>query len=298
MAQDLRGRGYRVRPITAPRLLLDPAEANGSDVARYAHTSVESDLLAAALAGVDVVINAAGLATPDAAGTSELYGANALLPAVVVEASRRAGVARVIHLSSAAVQGRREVLDETLVADPFSPYSRSKALGERAALFSARNGSTDLIIVRATSVQGHNRPTTRSLQRVARSLLASVAAPGRQPTVVSSLGSLVELVHTVGTNREPMPDVVLQPWEGLSTREVLRVAGDREPVVLPRWLCVCLLTVGRALGFVVPDLAGVVRRVELMWIGQAQIPGHFAVQAGPDPTEILRVLRPSPERQQ
>ena len=143
-------------------------------------------------------MNAAGLVSPDSAADDALFGANVLLPLVILRAAERAQAARVIHLSSAAVQGRRGVLDESAATSPFSPYSRSKALGE-AALLSyvakvAGVQSPEVVIVRATSVQGVGRATTRQLRRLARSPMASVARPGDRPTVVSSLQGLVEFV--------------------------------------------------------------------------------------------------------
>lgn len=275
IADDLRGRGLEVVSVPAPRVRLDPASVDGSHVAAVAMLDPSVTSLSSLLAGVDVVVNAAGLATPDAAASAELYGANALLPAIIGAAARAAGVSRLVHLSSAAVQGRRAVLDETAETAPFSPYSRSKALGESALLtMAAEHGpgvDTDFIIVRATSVQGPGRGTTDSLRRIARSPLASVAAPGTQPTVVSSLTGLVASVHKVGVGQAMLPAIVLQPWDGLTVSDVLRLFGDREPRRLPVWMCRTVVVVARALGYVVPELAAVARRLELMWFGQRQV---------------------------
>lgn len=271
---SLQSRGVEVTPLSAPRLLMSPT-SDGREVAAWAATAPETGQLAFAFSDIDVVINAAGLATPDASDTPALRGANALLPAVVYEAADRAGVTRVIHLSSAAVQGRRPVLDESITVAPFSPYSRSKALGERAALAAARFGSSELVILRATSVQGSGRPTTASLLRVARSPLASVAKPGTQPTVVSSIEALTDFVYMVGTFEGACSQIALQPWEGLSVSDVIRLAGDREPHMLPRSFCIAILAAGRLMGGLVPELAGLVRRVELLWLGQRQESSRF-----------------------
>jgi len=294
IADDLRGRGLEVVSVPAPRVRLDPASVDGSGVASVAMLDPSVTSLSSRLAGVDVVVNAAGLATPDAPASAELYGANALLPAIIGSAARAAGVPRLVHLSSAAVQGRRAVLDETSETAPFSPYSRSKALGESALLSMAAEygpgAGTDLIIVRATSVQGPGRGTTDSLRRIARSPLASVAAPGNQPTVVSSLPGLVTFVRRVGTCSSPLPPILLQPWEGLSTSEVIRLAGGREPWLLPGWLCTMVLGVGRLIGHGIPEVAGLVRRVELMWHGQRQAPGSLEVEADQSAVMLRRVL--------
>ena len=206
LAYHLEECGYEVVGLHAPRLELDPAINDGALIAARACSEESVSTLAASLQGVDVVVNAAGLAAPDAAATSEVYGANALLPGVVAHAAATAGVTRMIHLSSAAVQGRRQVLDETPEVSPFSPYSRSKALGEQSLFASAEAlPYLDVLTIRATSVQGRGRSTTESLRRVARSTIASVAAPGTQPTVVSSLAGLVDFVGRAGSSRHDLP---------------------------------------------------------------------------------------------
>lgn len=271
LLRHLSGLGYQVRPVSAPRLLLDP-ETNDLDTLReIAESSNALPALTSALCGADVVINAAGLATPDSAGGDALYGANALLPSVFAGAAIRAGVHRIIHISSAAVQGRRRVLDETIEAAPFSFYSHSKALGERAFLYSFSNkAEAQRVVVRATSVQGPGRATTQSLVRIAQSPIASVAAPGSQPTTVSTIDGLVEFITKVGQSPEVLWPILLQPWEGYTADDVLQMAGGTAPRRLPRWFCTTLLLVARVVGRVVPEIAGAARRLELMWMGQAQ----------------------------
>lgn len=263
--------GLAVLRVSAPRLSLDPAVADPDTVADAAHSSPETSALTGAFAGADVVVNAAGLATPDGVDDSALLGANALLPAVILHAASAAKVTRVLHLSSAAVQGNRRVLDESSDVQPFSPYSRSKAIGERAFLAVAnQRPSVDATVIRATSVQGRDRGTTASLKRVARSPLASVASPGSQPTVVSSIDGLADFVVRVATSTRPLGSIMLQPWEGFSARDVLYSARGSEPRRIPRWMCSTILACARAVSRVVPELAGPARRVELMWMGQEQ----------------------------
>ena len=272
----LRKTGADVLCVTAPRVELDPSSADGGAVATIADRHAATAPLAHQLAHIDVVINAAGLALPGGTATKELYGANALLPAIVAHASIRADASRVIHLSSAAVQGQRALLDTSPDTEPFSAYSRSKALGEKAIL-SISNGHrteglpTDLIIIRATSVQGPGRRTTEQLRRIASSPLASVAAPGSHPTVVSSVEGLVDFTLSVGLHQGQFPSILLQPWEGLTVSEVLQLAGGRAPRQLPYGFCRVLLALGKVAARVVPEVVGVVRRLELMWFGQAQV---------------------------
>ncbi|MFB8189653.1 NAD-dependent epimerase/dehydratase family protein [Microbacterium sp. NPDC055988] len=288
VADKLVAEGFPVLRLAGPRVTLSPDVDSPHTIAALAHDDVAVGALAQQLEGTDVVINAAGMASPDAVADDALYGANALLPALVRSAASRAGVQRVVHISSAAVQGRRPILDETAEAAPFSPYSRSKALGERA--FLASLDDVQAIVVRATSVQGSSRGTTRSLRRIAASSLASVAGDGSQPTVVSSIDGLAGYIAHVGSTAAAVRPIMLQPWEGCSAEEILRAAGGKAPRRLPRWVCEAVLVLARAGGRVVPEIAGAGRRLELMWLGQSQIDSPDGYRSIPK-SRLLEILR-------
>ncbi|MBD7995471.1 NAD-dependent epimerase/dehydratase family protein [Arthrobacter sp. Sa2CUA1] len=285
--------GITVRQVKAPRLSARSTDAAGLLAEAAALTDQAMDL-AGALAGADVVINAAGLATPSGADSPELRGANALLPVLVADAADTAGVRRFVHLSSAAVQGHRPCLDESSSVEPFSAYSRSKALGEQA--LSARvPGHCSVITIRATSVQGPARDTTAKLVRIAASPLASVAGRGDSPSPVSSVDALTSFVLLAGAQPEPVPALVLQPWEGATAAGVLEAAGGRQPFRLPVWFCRGSLKAGYAVSALLGErLHGPLRRVEMMWFGQRQEPG-WAEATGNVPTphveEVLREAR-------
>lgn len=294
VVDHLKSNGVEVVPIVAPRVTLDRTSTDPQVVASAAEGHAATDAMARSLLGVDVVVNAAGMAVPDGEASPSLYGANGLLPAIIAHAAMRAGVGRCIHLSSAAVQGTRPTLDASTEVRPFSPYSKSKALGEFALLAAGMSRletfkETDLILIRATSVQGHGRRTTENLRRVARSPLASVAAPGDYPTVVSSLDGLVDFVECVGESKEAMPQILLQPWEGLSVLDVMALAGGRRPAVLPTWICRSILRFGHILSRILPRVVGPLRRLELMWFGQAQ-DLNSPIGVSSNRTHIQRVL--------
>lgn len=273
LALELRNRGHTVVEVSAPRVELAPSSTTSTLIEGVSAETTLVESLVHQFRGVDVVVNAAGLALPDSAPTPSLFGANALLPVLIANAAIRSEVPKMIHLSSAAVQGRCDVLDESPSVSPFSPYSRSKALGEAALLSCASTFMgrwPELIIVRATSVQGQGRSTTRTLVRFASSALASVAKPGDRPTVVSSVRGLVEFLAEIGDYRGSIPTIVLQPWEGLTTSEVLEAAGSRSPIQLPLKFCQTVIALGYAIGARIAFVAGLTRRVELMWMGQRQ----------------------------
>lgn len=284
----LAGAGEEALPVRAPRVtsaartpleLLADADRQGAVV----------DLLARELAGSAVVVNAAGAAAPRSPESLQLTGANALLPVLIARACAAAGVPRFVHLSSAAVQGHRPVLDESPDTAPFSPYSRSKALGERA-LRMIPPGESEIVSIRATSVQGIERPTTAALARLAASPLASVASPGTAPSPVASVDALAELVRTVGSHEGQLPQIVLQPWEGMTVRTVLEATGGT-PLVLPRSLCRVILRTGYTVSALLGErLHGSVRRVELMWFGQDQVAGWTAEEGVVLPSRVSSIL--------
>jgi len=285
----LTARGITVRYVKAPRLTAVSTDAAGilAEATRLENERLD---LAGALAGADVVINAAGLATPSGADSPALRGANALLPVLVADAADAAGVRRFVHLSSAAVQGHRAFLDESSYVQPFSAYSRSKALGEDA-LAARSQKDCSVVTIRATSVQGPGRQTTLTLVRVAATPLASVAGRGEAPTPVSSVHALTEFTAAVASYDGEVPPVVLQPWEGATVADVLRAAGGREPKRLPRWFCKASLKAGYAVSALLRErFHGPLRRLEMMWFGQRQEPG-WAEAAGKVPApQVVQVL--------
>ncbi|MCC3280885.1 NAD-dependent epimerase/dehydratase family protein [Arthrobacter caoxuetaonis] len=289
LQSTLASRGITVRYLKAPRLTAVSTDAAGI-LAEAAVLENERLDLAGALAGAEVVINAAGLATPSGTDSPALRGANALLPVLVADAADAAGVRRFVHLSSAAVQGHRPFLDESSYVQPFSAYSRSKALGE-AALAARTQKNCGVVTIRATSVQGPERQTTLTLVRVAASPLASVAGRGEAPTPVSSVHALTEFTATVASYDGEVPSVVLQPWEGATVADVLRAAGGREPKRLPRWFCRASLKAGYAVSSLLGErFHGPLRRLEMMWFGQRQEPG-WAEAAGKVPApRVAQVL--------
>lgn len=293
LAHHLTSDHETVRALRAPRLTSSPA-AGVDELVAEALVSPWVERLANDLRESETVVLAAGLATPDAPTSTHLSGANALLPGVVAQACARAGVGRFIHLSSAAVQGRRRVLDESAALQPFSPYSCSKALGEQVLARLAQDLPLAQVVVRATSVQGRDRPTTVALRRVAASPLASVAGEGSAPSAVSSVNALCALVAAVGRFGGELPPVVLQPWEGWTVAEVLRAAGGREPRHLPiSWCRTALFLGGVASRLSGRRLDGALRRAEVMWFGQ-QVEGSWARSSGFEaPDALAAILRGS-----
>lgn len=260
----LKRRGVEVSVMRAPRL--PPVSPD------QAHAAVESALgdhaeLQQVLRVHDAVVNAAGAADASSADVGGLTAANSVLPAVLARIAFDAGVGRFVHVSSAAVQGRVPVLDETPVRKPFSAYSRSKALAEELL---EKAGDPRVVIYRPPSVHGPDRRITRVLTRVAASPLSSVSAPGTGPTPQSHIDNVADAIAYLATCQDPPPPVVIHPWEGLSTEQFMEILGGRPPRMLWAWLTGKTTRVLGVAGVFIPFLAANARRLDMMWHGQAQ----------------------------
>jgi nucleoside-diphosphate-sugar epimerase len=278
VAGALEAAGATVLRLSAPRLTSD-GEGPASLVGEAMASTAEIAALAAAIGAADVVVNAAGMADAVSDQAAAMLGANALLPRVVREAAVAAGADRFVHISSAAVQGRRDPIDETLAVEPFSLYTRSKAWGEQTLA-----DCPETVIFRPTSVHGVERSVSRSVAKLARSPLASVAGDGSSPTpqvLVENVGSAVAFV---ALHEGTVPPIVLQPWEGLTTATLIEVLGGRRarriPMTMARGLVSALRRAPAA------KVAANVRRLEMLWFGQGQVDGWLSTSDWRAPSGI------------
>jgi len=271
----LEQKGLNVKIVHAPRLTLRdgmqqsclPPEAFGA----------ETVTLSQHLIGSLVVINAAG--NPDASShdLGLLLGPNAALPVLISRASDLAKVKRFIHVSSAAVQGNHAVLDNSFNLFPFSPYSQSKAFGE-VWLLSEQQKTTEVTIYRPPGVHGVNRTVTERIRTLASSPFSSVAGTGSSKTPQALLENVGDAIAFLATTCEMPRQIVHHPWEGLSSADLLRCLGNREPHHLPHWLARslinCVKLAERPLRFIAPNR----RRLELLWFGQGVAPSWLEQQ--------------------
>jgi uncharacterized protein YbjT (DUF2867 family) len=172
------------------------------------------------------------------------------------------------------VQGGR-ILDETARTAPFSPYSRSKALGERLLLAEPAAGQ---VIYRPTWVHDAGRPQTRALVRLARSPVACVAGDGTAATPQVLVCDVADSVARLALAAGPVPPIVLQPPNGMTTGLLLRLLGGRDPRHIPdRGARVMARAVGGC-GRLGQRANAVARRVEMLLFGRGQVPGWLAAQ--------------------
>ena len=264
VTQVLEQKGFPVKRVRAPRLPgMMPAEA-----LRYIESeSPELAELTSQLQDVDVVVNAAG--DPDASSTNvaALVAANGVLPGLIAAASVRAGVGRIVHVSSAAVQGRLPMLDDSDTVDPGSYYSRSKLLGEQMML---RFSGGTAVTYRPSSVHGIDRRITRVVARIASGPLATVASPGVAPSPQALINNVAEAVAFLATTTLTPPAVVTHPWEGLTTSDVMELLGGRAPRGVPEQFARAIVGTLALAGSAVPRLTATARRVDMLWFGQRQ----------------------------
>ena len=280
VTSECRRRGHAVSPVRAPRIRANTSREHVTESlveGWIRRNPAQCDAMCGALSGADVVVHAAGLAAPDSNDAPSLFGANAVLPGVVASLSAAVGARRLVHVSSAAVQGRRTPLDESRELAPLSAYALSKAAGETAVQSMQLERPQEVVVYRPTSVQACSRQTTRRLVAFATRRFVPIAGDGELPVPVCTIDSVAAAVAHLVTAPAVYP-IVLHPWEGMTTRLLLEAFGDDPAFVsVPRFATSVGARVSGVLGVAAPRLAGSVRRLELLLMGQRQ--SAIALQA-------------------
>ena len=162
--------------------------ARGATVVRG--EGYDEDALAQGMEGCAVVYNVAGVNSLCVQDPRPMQRLNVDGAAAAVRAAARAGVARLVHTSSAATIGEPPGTVGTERTPHrgwyLSTYERTKTEGERAAVAAARVVGQDLVLVNPSSVQGPGRAGG-----TARFLLAFL--DGRLKVFVPTTISLVDI---------------------------------------------------------------------------------------------------------
>ncbi|HJU85792.1 MAG TPA: NAD-dependent epimerase/dehydratase family protein [Gemmatimonadota bacterium] len=153
-----------VRPGTDPtRLARKGAECVVGDLTDPAS-------LARAVDGCGIVYHVAAVTTRRSVSNQDYEAVNVRGSADLATAAGRAGVRRLVHVSSCGVYGYRNRFpaDEEAPLHPDTPYRISKARGERAVLESARRSGLPVVVARISSIYGSGAknwvPICRSIQ--------------------------------------------------------------------------------------------------------------------------------------
>lgn len=154
-------RGFIGQALSA-RLLADGWEVAGVDLAEgdIAQPGPWQD----AAAGADVVIHTAAVVSMRGDDPRAVWRVNALGTANALEAARRAGASRFVHLSSVTVFGFRfpDGVDESYPCEPNGvPYVDTKIASEALVLRAHAAGEIDCTVIRPGDVYGPgSRPWT------------------------------------------------------------------------------------------------------------------------------------------
>jgi len=155
----LLARGDEVVGLARSDAAATALQARGVQVVRGEGYDV--DALARGMQGCQVAFNVAGVNTLCVEDPRPMERMNVDGAAAAVRAAARAGIARLVHTSSAATIGEPPgaVGTEQTVHRGWylSTYERTKTEGERAALATARELGQDLVLVNPSSVQGPGR---------------------------------------------------------------------------------------------------------------------------------------------
>ena len=188
LVDSLRGRDDDVIALARSEASEAALERRGARVVRG--DILDAEVLTRGMEGCDTVYHVAGINTLCVEDPSAMLRANIEGPAVVIRAAAQAGVARVVHTSSAATLGEPEGSignEDTPHRGWFlSTYERSKTEGEKVAFETGRQEGVEVVSVNPSSVQGPGRAGG-----TARFLLAFL--DGRLKLFVNTHVSLIDI---------------------------------------------------------------------------------------------------------
>jgi nucleoside-diphosphate-sugar epimerase len=242
------------------------------------------------------VVNAAGCADSESMDERTLTLANTVLPTLIATLTARAKTPRLVHVSSSAVQGRLDPLDETKAFQPISPYSRTKAEAERLLLEGIVERPNELAIYRPTSVQGSDRRITKALVRLAMKPIIPIVGHGEAPLPICLLENVARGIVHVALMGAPCEGIFLQTSEDMTTRLLLEAFGFSPRLIsLPR---PAVRAGHRAIRTVIkgsPRWEVKLRRLELLAFGQG-VEGTALAKCGFSPTGGFEAYRELAER--
>lgn len=223
--------GHRVRllardPLAVPRVLR-PLGVDLAAVEVVTGTATDADRVAEAVRGADAVLHAAAVYSFDRRRLQELRRTNVIATETVLEQARRAGVGRIVHVSSFVALGGSVVHENSPVATSSETYAASKAAAETIA---REHGA---VISYPPALLGPHDPRlgdqTARLRATLRGLMPIWPTGGFPLGDVRDTAALHARLLTGGPRR------CFGPGRFVSTRDYLRtlreVTGRRLPVV-------------------------------------------------------------------
>jgi dihydroflavonol-4-reductase len=239
LVERLRERGDEVVGLARSDDAQAALERRGARVVRG--DLFDGEALVRGMDGCETVFHVAGVNSLCLEDPTPMVRVNVQGPPAVVRAAARAGVARVVHTSSAATIGEPEGSlgreDTPHRGWYLSVYERSKTDGEQAVLEAARAEGMEVVCVNPSSVQGPGRAGG-----TARLLLAFL--DGRLKLFVDTNVCIVDIRdcadgHILAAERGVPGERYILNGVNLSVADALRlgaeVAGvERKPRLVPR----------------------------------------------------------------
>lgn len=166
----------------------------------FEHVELDSNGLPPAelLAGCRAVINAAGVVQ----GTDiELETANVALPQRIARAAKAAGVSKLVQVSSFAIFGAAEYIDNATEESPINAYGRTKAAADMHLLKHA-NGDFAVECLRLPFMFSATRPALLDplLRLASRLRMLPTASHPVQRSMITYAGAARQLAHCAKTS--------------------------------------------------------------------------------------------------
>ncbi len=181
--------------------------------------------------GVDAVVHLAGIAHSEGVADQVYEQVNHQRTAELAGACARAGVSRLVFVSSIKAQTgatSTRVLDETDRAEPVDAYGRSKLAAERAIAASG----VAFTILRPVLIYGSGvKGNLASLDRIARLPLPLPFGAMTNRRSLCALTGLIEAIELVATSEHAVGQTL--------------IAADREPIALPALISAIRRGLGR-----------------------------------------------------
>ena len=194
------------------------------------------------LHGVDAVVHLAGLAHTRGLPEATWMQVNGYATEALAVAARRAGVRRLVLMSSVRAQSgptASDALTEDRPAEPTDAAGRSKLRGEIGVQGVLGSGATDYVILRPVLIYGHGATGNMSfLARLARSRLPLPlgALTGKRSllSLANACDAILHVLDRPTASRQTF--LVADPGPALDVREMLlamRAGLERSPTLVP-----------------------------------------------------------------
>ena len=238
LAHSLARRGHRVRALVRPasRDRAEPLAETGVEVAFGDLTDAGS--LPPACTGIDVVYHIAATYRTAGQRDAAYRAVNAEGTRALLDAARRAGVARFVHCSTGGVHGHveRPPANEDAPLAPGDVYQRSKLEGERLARAAGENGDLEVVVARPIGIYGPGDTRFLKMFRGIARRRFPMLGSGRVFYHLTYIDDLVEGLRLCGETPDAAGRTYLLGGPRYTTlAELVRTVAAELGVPPPRW---------------------------------------------------------------